>query len=146
MTRRKLCLSAIIHDCFVNDDQMSTCLSMNDPFIKKITLDEQLNYKAHPNKASEVARHFSDVPEVDFIVEQHHEMPKSDGFPRGISGLQVTVLSAIFSTAVHFATYVSSLGTNPLTLKKIMAKVKEDLNQGNFRPGVKILEVLVKNL
>ena len=146
LTRRKLSLSAIIHDSFVNDDQLGTCLTLNDSIVKKMTLDEQNNYRNHPNKASEVARHFSDCPEVDFIVEQHHEMPKSDGFPRGISGLQITVLSAVFATAVHFSTYVSILGTNPITIRKIMGKLKEDLNQGNFRQGLKVLEDLVRSL
>jgi response regulator RpfG family c-di-GMP phosphodiesterase len=102
-TYHKLMLAAFMHDIVLND-QLAACESEDDAINLGITEAELNAFKKHPIKVSDMIRLMTDVPpDVDAIVQQHHELPNGQGFPRKISATHISPLSAIFILAHDMA-------------------------------------------
>jgi HD-GYP domain-containing protein (c-di-GMP phosphodiesterase class II) len=140
MLRKKLSLAAILHDCTLQDDQVSLVLHHSDPILQNMNSKDRDHYLNHPLEAAKFAAQFSEVSEVDFIIAQHHENAQGEGFPRKMSSLQVTALSATFALAVQFVTLLVQVGFSEPSLKKILARLRHESGGGNYRNALKSLE------
>jgi putative nucleotidyltransferase with HDIG domain len=60
-----------------------------------LTPAEQSVFQTHTSKGVEMARNMEVAPEVRAIIEQHHEHVDGSGYPRKLSGAQMTLLTRI---------------------------------------------------
>lgn len=77
----------------------------------------------HPNIAGRTIDDIQDFPpDVGMIVRQHHELPKENGFPLGISFAKISPLSTIFIVAHDMAHYI--MENEKWTLPDYISKAK----------------------
>ena len=87
--RNKLVMSAFMHDISVKKRKFT-----ESKFSEKNDLEE---IKDHPKIAIDVLKSMKEIPEDVFkIISDHHERPDGSGFPRAISGDQISPLASIF--------------------------------------------------
>jgi len=132
-TRAKTTLASLLHDAFIEREEWSVITYKDHPLLDDITKEERENFLAHPMKAAESAHFFTQYPDVDFIIEQHHEQPDGTGFPRGINAGKITKLSAIFILANNFVIQMVINGVSPSSLKNISQGFQGLYNVGNFK-------------
>ncbi len=79
-----------------------------------------LNVKEHPIQIAEKlknSRHFSS--EMIFVLENHHELPNGNGFPKGLTGKEITYNSAFFIVANSIAHFILKDNEKSLNEKRI---------------------------
>ena len=117
----------------LEDDELYKIHSLEDPNIEMFTEEQQQSYREHPTKAAEIAANFTGYPEADFIIAQHHEKPKGEGFPNGLTTNKLSAHSCIFILANNFVIrYADKQSTKGATLE-IFRDMKAIYNQGNFK-------------
>lgn len=117
-TKGKLILSSLICDSTLENDDLCKINSHSDPNLRMFSEEEQEEFKKHPMREGELASLFTKYPEVDFILEQHHEQPDGSGFPAGIRGKKITLISAIFILSNELASFIIQRGLNRKVLDK----------------------------
>ena len=126
----KLLMAAILHDSAIEDDELAKCTTLND---SSLTKEEKEIIKEHPFQAANIIRNSGLLlPDVDNIVEQHHEMPDGSGFPRGISSAQISPMSATFIVCEKLSRdYLCGK-----SIEEIKKDISENYNRGNFKAAV----------
>jgi hypothetical protein len=144
LSRMKLGLAAIMHDCFLDRDSWSTITYEDHPELDYLTEDQKKSFLEHPRKAAEMARQFTKYPDADFIIEQHHELPDGNGFPGGIHASKITKISAVFILANNFVIQLVVNGLTPSSIKSIMGGFASIYSVGNFKEVFKELQKAIK--
>lgn len=144
MSRDKLLLAAILQDVSLSNDEMLKIRSLNDPNFKMLSEEDQLEFKTHPTKAAQISTFFSGFSDVDFILNEQHEHPTGDGFPKGLNSSGLTTISCIFILASNFASRLATSGNTPTAYKEILGSMKRIYNTGNFKDPLKALEKALK--
>lgn len=139
-SRKKLGLASLLYDSMLRNDDLAKITSLDDPSLMMFTETEQLDFKNHPLKAAEVAKQFTGYPEADFIITQHHERPKGDGFPNKLSTNRLTAHSCAFIIANNFITKLVYANKEPGALLNIFREIKNTYNQGNFKEPIDALQ------
>jgi hypothetical protein len=142
LSRVKLGLASIIHDCPLENCDLQKIVSLKDPSIIKFTEEEIRSYCKHPKIAAEVAKHFTNHTEIDFVIAQHHELPNGTGFPEGLNAHQIPTLSCIFILSNNFVKELINCDWTPITIRAIFSSFREKYNTGNFRDPLVALEKL----
>ena len=103
----KLSLAAFIHDIALPNSELASVDSLTAAKASKKFHETDLqSIRIHPLKAAEYALRFNEIPpDVDQIVNQHHERPDGTGFPRGLSAKQISPLAALFIIAHEMIDY-----------------------------------------
>ncbi len=144
MTRGKLILASLLQDIALNNDDLIKIRSLNDPNLKMFNEEDQKDYKAHPQKAAQIATFFTGFSDVDFILSEQHEHPTGDGFPKGLNSSGLTTISCIFILASNFVSRMSEGVKSPQRHREIVASMKRVYNTGNFKDPLKALEKAIK--
>ena len=139
-SRKKMGLASLLYDSMLSNDDLSKITSLEDPELEKFSEEEQTEFRNHPVKAADMARNFQGYPEVDFIVSQHHERPRGDGFPHGIANNKLTAHSCIFILANNFILKFVAEGKDPSMIVDIFREMKTIYNIGNFKDPVSSLQ------
>lgn len=139
-SRKKLGLASLLYDSMLKNDDLTKITSLDDPQLQMFTETEQLDFKNHPLKAAEMALQFNGYPEADFIIAQHHERPKGDGFPNKLSTNRLTAHSCVFIIANNFTTKLVYANKEPGALLNIFREIKNTYNQGNFKEPLDALQ------
>lgn len=132
-TRAKTSLASLLHDSFLEREEWAVITYKDHPHLDDIEKVSRENFINHPLKAAETAHFFTQYPDVDFIIEQHHEQPDGTGFPRGISTGKITKLSAIFILANNFVIQLVINGVTRSTIRNICQSFEGLYNVGNFK-------------
>ena len=140
MSRDKLLLAAVLQDISLNNDELIKIRSLNDPDLKMLPEEEQLEFSEHPLKAAQLATFFSGFSDVDFILSEQHEHPSGDGFPKGLNSTGITTISCIFILANNFVARIAKSNKGPGTHKEIIGSMKRIYATGNFKEPLKALE------
>lgn len=140
MSRGKMGLASIIHDCMLLNDQLNIVTGPKDPALLKFKAKERQDFLLHPEKAAKVGNAFSGYSDVDFIIEQHHEHPEGIGFPRGLTSFNITPMSAIFIIAVRFVHELNLQKNEKHPIKGILIRLGVLYNIGSFKEVIKSLE------
>jgi response regulator RpfG family c-di-GMP phosphodiesterase len=97
-----LSMAGFFHDMLLDDYQIRN----QDKFIKALLLGSSSNreniehIKNHPLGARDILAQWEHCPVgLLEIIEQHHELPDGSGFPRGLRGIEIHPLAAIFIVA-----------------------------------------------
>jgi len=67
--------------------------------IEPLTPEERAIIQTHPSKGREVLSHSSELGEIAAVVEHHHERWDGRGYPAGLVGREIPLLSRILSVA-----------------------------------------------
>ncbi|MEK6626932.1 MAG: HD domain-containing phosphohydrolase, partial [Bdellovibrionota bacterium] len=101
----KLCYAAALHDGALEP----SCLEQEFAYYGRHFIEEKYDretfekFKQHPINMAEIISKLPQIPpDVDIVVAQHHELPNSVGFPRGLSAQSISPLGALFSLAHEF--------------------------------------------
>lgn len=143
-SREKMALASILHDCALTNDDMTKIYSLKDPNLKMFTQKEQEDFPLHPLRAAEISKHFSGFSEVAFVIEQHHELPTQDGFPKGLNSHEITTYSGVFILSNNFVSLINQRGTSQESLKKSLQLMTKDYTIGNFKTPFLLLEKMIK--
>jgi hypothetical protein len=147
MAFNKLALAAILQDIYLENDQFIGISSIKDPLFKSLTEEEQIIFFEHPQKAANLARVFHGFTDVDFILEEHHERPTSDGFPKQSNSSTLSTVSCIFILVNNIISNISkSTSYSATTLKDIYTHLRPNFKNGNSKDPFKALEKIVKDL
>ena len=105
--------------------------------------EDQIDFANHPIDAAKIAQLFTQYPEVDFIIQNHHEMPDGTGFPAKISASKITQAAAIFSVANDLASLILLKG---LSTKSLKLSLKQLGTKDNVVPFKEPFRILVSRL
>lgn len=144
-TLAKLCTAAFFHDLKASRD-LAKYQSLEDlQFAVQegiITNADMKKYLTHPLEAAEVLRKIKELPpEVDVIVEQHHETPDGTGFPRKTGHAYISQISCLFIISHDMVSELYKVGSR-FSLFNFFQSRKEIYNKGNFR---RVINELVQN-
>ena len=139
-SRKKLGLSSLIYDCMLEDDELYKIHSLEDPNMEMFTEEQQESYREHPLRAAEIATNFTGYPEADFIIAQHHEKPKGEGFPSRLTTNKLSAHSCIFILANNFVIRYAELRNKKGAAIEIFRDMKAIYNQGNFKDPLLALQ------
>lgn len=143
-TKKKLTMAALLMDFTLADEDMSKINSASDPALKNYSEDKIDNFFQHPIKAAEVAQQFTMYPDIDFLIENHHETPNRKGFPNQPSHTKLTALCSVFNVAQFIAAEIDGeMISNPLLAKTIRA-LSRDYNTGNFKEAMRIAKDIMR--
>jgi hypothetical protein len=145
MALNKIALAAILQDISLTNDDLIKIRSTKDPALQTFPEADQKDFLEHPEKAASIARLFHGFTDVDFILNEHHEAPTSDGFPKGINSSALTTLSCIFILVNNIVSKIAQQSTySQQILEKIVKELKPNFRNGNFQEPFKMLEKIVK--
>lgn len=139
-SKSKIILSSIICDCTFENDDLCKINSITDPNLQMYNVEEQDEFQNHSIKASELASLLTLFPEVDFIVQQHHERPDGKGFPHGINYQTITLISAVFILSNTLATYIITKGKSKSVISSSLGHMKPIYDRYIFKESFKALE------
>ena len=113
---------------------------------EKLTKREYETIKAHPVIGSEIVGHLSLLPEEEAIIRYHHERWDGKGYPDGLRGEEIPLLSRIIAVADTFDVMTTFRPyRNPFPIDKAVEKIKK-LSGSQFDPKVvEAFEQYIKN-
>lgn len=139
-SRKKLGLASLLYDSMITNEDLAKIKALDDRNLLMFTEDEQIEYKEHPRLAAEMARQFQGYSDVDFIIVQHHERPKGDGFPNRLTSNKLTAHSCAFILATAFSTRLALLPGEQGNYLKVFREIKTLYNVGNFKEPLDALQ------
>lgn len=137
---QKLTFAALMHDMDLDEDQFVTKQNLLlEPNINAFLSDpEVVRIIKHPETtAQKVASWMLAPPDVDQIIEQHHERPDGTGWPKGLRGNQINKLAAVFILCEDVLYHcLENFNTNP---KDYLKSKKQFYSQEPFKLVYKAL-------
>lgn len=138
VTLAKLTTAALLHDIvlasdFSYDDHVIFLdRQKTESILYKMSLAD---YVKHPQASSEIVINMIGIPEeVDRIILEHHELPDGTGFPKQLTSVQISPLSAVFILAHNMLDYMYANNTkNGL---EFLLHLSDDYHKGSFKPIV----------
>lgn len=141
-TMTKLCVASILMDFTLTEEEMTHINSHLSPELDKFSEEDIESFLQHPLKAAEIAQQFTIFPDVDYLIENHHETPNRKGFPNRPNHSKLTVLSAVFNVSQYIAAEIDGKPIKKDLLLKSMKSISKDYYHGNFRDTLKTLKAM----
>jgi response regulator RpfG family c-di-GMP phosphodiesterase len=112
----KTSLDKIVMGCFLHDiGKLKLPKELQDKKPDKMGPQEFGTYQQHPRLGMLLVANYPAVNEqVKQIVYQHHEYVNGEGFPSGLSGMQIFPLAKVASFANDFANFIQEQKVSPL--------------------------------
>jgi response regulator RpfG family c-di-GMP phosphodiesterase len=134
-TLEKLCMAAMVHDIGLPDPVLAEqTASYGTEGLKALDPETAELIREHPAVAAALIKSGkTNIPDVDNIIIQHHELPDGSGYPYGRNGQSISPLSAIFIIAEHFVHRIYNTPANEVNFPSIVAEFEERFNRGNFK-------------
>ncbi|MEE3079390.1 MAG: response regulator [Bdellovibrionota bacterium] len=143
-TLEKFIFAAYLHDLALGPE--TRLAKIDDLSVLEIkdhefTKEEIDLIKYHPSASKKLIEHKSGIPsDVLTLIEQHHELPNGQGFPRGIEHKRITPLSSVFIVSHWLTDFIIN---NPKwTVDKFLSKYKSKVKGPHFRKAMKAIESL----
>lgn len=115
-TQYKISLAAMLHDLTLTDEEVVNVNELNQIAYtqrdalrnpNQINSEKLRKYLQHPEKASQIAAKFRDVPaDVNTIIAQHHERPDGSGFPNRLTAPKISPLPTVFIVAEDLVDFI----------------------------------------
>lgn len=130
----KIIQASFLHDLYLEDDNLSSIVSIDSEKFKSLPGNEQQKVLSHPVLiASQLEK--SDEYAVDVInmVKLHHIKPTGDGFPEVYKGKQFSLTSAIFIVSHLISDILFKEGYTDKSLKNISNILESEFNTKEFQ-------------
>jgi hypothetical protein len=121
-TKDKFIFSAIVHDVFIKDPESISIIDLDTNKILSDTKKKKIHQ--HALLAEKVADQFTYIPEVSYIVRQHHQIPDSRGFPYQMSPNKINQVSALFIIVNHYVSEVLNHDNDYKNNRKILKEME----------------------
>lgn len=130
----KLMLAALLHDAKLEGHLDEGAMEE----LKKEGKREWRDFMEHPSVTAAFVRDLPQLPpDVDRLVMDHHENPQGTGFPKKLSAVAISPLSALFVMAHEISDYVWHQCQNGQKRKLNKALIEEQFshrfNAGQYR-------------
>lgn len=139
-TKKKLAIASILQDYNLPDESLSKINQISDPRLTSFNDANIAVFAKHPVMVAEVTRQFTMFTDIDFIIENHHELPNKKGFPNQPPIMKLTAINAVFNTAQYVAAEIDGYQYSTELYNKILQSMNRDFNAGNFKEPLKILK------
>ncbi len=101
---RKIIKAALVHDLSLDDHNLAQIDNLSSPAFLKLDRHTKKKVTHHMNDLFNIWTDLSlDDEDVKKMVIVHHELPDGTGFPRGLTGKQMTKTEATFIISHFFA-------------------------------------------
>ncbi len=137
MTTKKLVVCAALQDITLPDESMNKITSLDSDQLSDYPPKEQDQFRDHPITAAEIARQLTNYPDIDFIIEAHHEMPCRNGFPNRPSASKLTQMNAVFNISAYVATIIDGEEVSQNLYRKAYYSLTAEYNQSSFKEIIK---------
>ncbi|MBF0362826.1 MAG: hypothetical protein HQK49_17540 [Oligoflexia bacterium] len=144
-------IEKLVYACYFHDAGLSEKLELAQIKTEKEAVEKGLSaedlklFLSHPTKMAAMLRETTGFPDdVHLIVEQHHEDPKGNGFPKKISSTRIIPLSAVFITSHALVDYM--IDNENWDIEHFIEKAKKDLPGNAFRKIFQSLETVKKSM
>lgn len=132
-SKEKLGFASLFHDITLIDPRLAVLNYRSIAGLTRFDKKVQEKFKEHPLKSSELVREITaKYPQVDTIIEQHHERPDGTGFPYGKDYNQITPLSCVFIVAHDFVSRVYEINFDLSDPQKILDEMVPEYRLGHF--------------
>jgi HD-GYP domain-containing protein (c-di-GMP phosphodiesterase class II) len=123
----KTSLDKIVMGCFLHDiGKIKLPKELQDKKPDRMGPQEFAAYQQHPRLGMLLVANYPAVNEqVKQIVYQHHEYVNGEGFPSGLSGMQIFPLAKVASFANDFANFIQEQKVSPLEGLRMFLPNKE---------------------
>lgn len=139
-TKKKLAIASILQDYNLPDESLSKINQMSDPRLTSFNEASIKKFVEHPAAIAEIARQFTMFPDIDFLIESHHELPNRKGFPNQPTLSKLTAINAVFNIAQYVAAEIDGYQYSSELNNKVLRSMNRDFNAGNFKEPLKILK------
>jgi FixJ family two-component response regulator len=143
-TKKKLAISSILHDITLPEESMSKITSAASPLLKEYSAEQIKDFIDHPTTASEIAEQFTSFPDINFIIQNHHELPNKKGFPYKPAPNKLTQICSVFNIAQSIATQVDGQDLSNELFTKTLKGMSRDFNLGLFKETLAKAKVVVR--
>lgn len=143
-TKKKLMMASLIQDLTLEDDFQGSIPNQTSHLFNELPKDLQENYLEHPINAGFIAKQFTTYPELDHLIENHHELPSRKGFPNKPSLSKFNPLNAVFNIAQHVATHIDGQKISSDLINKTLKSMSKDFSTGVFKETLKITQKTLK--
>lgn len=128
--KEKASLGCMLCDILLDDDQLSE-VRAHSKYPDRLT--EQCFY--HPESTATMLEEKAGLisRETIEIVRYHHEAPDSKGFPHRTSSKNITLLTAVYIVADHFAELLFQTNFNFAKKNMMLSEIDSIYNNANFR-------------
>lgn len=141
-SKEKLCLAALLHDVTLTDPDLAMVDSYNLEDLENFSEKQKQEFFDHPKKVASMLDELAiDYPNLDTIIEQHHETIDGTGFPRKIGFSQLGPLPSLFIFCHDFVNQFYKKDFDPDSINDIKKVLKARYTQGQ---ATKIIEVFLK--
>jgi hypothetical protein len=142
-TKKKLAMSALLHDYSLPDESLSKINYISDPRLQNYDDAKIDNFYNHPIIISEIASQFTMFPDIDYIIAYHHELPQKKGFPAQPPQAKLTAICGVFNTAQYVAAELDGNKINSGLIQKILRSMNRDFNNGNFKEPYNFIKTML---
>ena len=145
VTRKQLGLASIIHDCFIRHEELTGIGRIGDAEYKKLSVEMKKEFLQHPGKAAALAEQFAGFSNVEFLVEEHHELPDGKGFPDKKKSNKISGVSGAFIVAVNFVHEMAVNGVSQKSINQTMHYFNKNYSVGFFKQILQAFEGSLKS-
>lgn len=142
-TKKKLAIVSLLQDYNLPDETLSKINLMSDPRLTSFSEGHIKKFIEHPMQVAEIARQFTMFPEIDFIIENHHELPNRKGFPNQPVQSKLTAINAVFNLSQYMAAEIDGYEYSPELNNKVLRSMNRDFNSGQFKDPLKLLKKII---
>lgn len=136
-TKKKLALAAIIMDFNLLDEKLAKVNDMKDLMLNDYKENSVEGFLYHSDKCADMASQFTQYPDVDFILKNHHELPNKKGFPHKPHPSKLTPVCSVFNISQFIASKIDITEINQKNIEIIFKEMLKDYNHGNFKGPLK---------
>ena len=136
-TKKKLAMASIIMDFNLLDEKLAKVNDMKDLILNEYKKNSVEGFLHHSDKCAEIAAQFTQYPDVDFILRNHHELPNKKGFPHIPHPSKLTPICSVFNISQFIASKIDITEITQKNIDQIFKEMLKDYNHGNFKPTLK---------
>lgn len=133
----KMCMAALIQDISLNEENLARISDINSKEFKGLDPESKQRVVNHPLKSVELMREIDGLEDIANnianLIEEHHERPNKETFPKNLSKEQFSPLSCIFIMAHEFSHRILEKKISADILKKILVDFEQDYSKNNFK-------------
>ena len=93
----------------------------------KLSDAERLEMRTHPDIGSRILSNIEELSDLSLIIRHHHEWMDGTGYPDGLSGEQIPILSRILAIADAYDAMISD---RPYRSRMSKREAKKQLREG----------------
>ena len=144
LTKNKLTICSILQDITLPDDNMAKINSANSPLLKEYKESDANAFINHPLDAADFSKQFTSYSDIDYVIENHHELPNRKGFPKKPSSSRLTQICAVFNIAQYIASEIDGNKPDNNLFAKTLKTMAKDYGTGSFKEILKLAKLVLR--